>query len=172
MVEESIQTRVILNSTISVDFKIFKQIQQNQLSVKMVPLLTCQRVLTWHCVPFVDETPNRLFKLLHYVFILIVFIINLCSFASFLIAFLTFLPTDLEGSLYASFQATLLFSTTYSVIVTLLLRHHISALFDGLLAIYNTSKHFYCMCKLHRLSNWLYLKFRCKRWYAPIFCRS
>lgn len=117
----------------------------------MVPLLTCQRVLTWHCVPFVDENPKRFFKILHCAFIVIVFVINLCSFASFLIAFLTFLPTDLEGSLYASFQATLLFSTTYSVIVTLFLRHQISALFHGLLKIYNTCKqtfllHVLCIC--------------------------
>lgn len=113
-----------------------------KISLKMKPLVTNYRVLTWLCV-CPSEVPISWGRKLAYI-CLITSIFIACVYATLASAafLIKNLSVDLEESLYSFAQMAGYIAATYLIIVALFLRQEITKLFAGLSRIYAESKHF------------------------------
>lgn len=117
-----------------------KQPNDGKIFVKLKPLKTNYRVLTWLCVCPPEESISWRKQLVYISLIstiLIGFIIILMTSAAFLIENMS---VDLEKSLYALAQIDTYFGITYTITMALFLRQEITGLFNSLSHIYAESK--------------------------------
>lgn len=108
--------------------------------MKMSPLITNQRVLMWLCVCPAPEPTSARKKANYVAFTSMIFIANISALAATTTFFINFISIDLEVSLMALIGIVGFFAIAYIMIVALLFRHKINALFDGLAEIYKASK--------------------------------
>lgn len=104
--------------------------------MKLKPLPTTQRVLSWICVETDDESINSS-KIL---FSFLIFTANLFGLISSVAFFLKFVSINLEQSLYTMFQISGTISTFYVSFIVFFSRRKISKLFQSLSKIYDDCK--------------------------------
>lgn len=109
-------------------------------SMKMLPLPTNQRVLTWLCIRPMNTDENRWKKLFYIMFSITFVSMDLTGLFSSVAFFLINISTDLEESLYALFQISAFSGLTYMCIVAFLLRNEITAFLGTLSQIYDARK--------------------------------
>lgn len=112
----------------------------------MKPLVMNQRVLTWLCVFPLDEAATMKEKLTCITFSIGVILTIFSGLTGSVVFFLKFVSTDLEESLYALFQIAAIFSTSNAIVVAVLMRHRIPAMFSNLTEIYEK-----CMLKINSI---------------------
>lgn len=106
----------------------------------MIPLETSRRVLTWFRVCPPDENATKWNKYAYLAFTTIALLIHLCSFASDGIFFLKFLSTDMEHALMGLLQFFGNGAMAYSIVIMLVFRHKINAIFESLSEIQKMRK--------------------------------
>lgn len=108
--------------------------------LKMKPLATNQRVLTWLNLHPADETAKRMEKAAYALVYLTIAVVYLTLFASSVMYFLKFISVDLKESLAAVIQIAPAISLLNAMVFTFLLRNKTAAVFKKLSDIYEASK--------------------------------
>lgn len=106
----------------------------------ITPLPTTRCVLTWLAVYPSDKRASKWRKLASIIICLSILITNVFSLIASIAFFVTFISTDLEGSIYASFQITGLLPLPLAMLISFVLRAKIIAIFEKLTKIYNNRK--------------------------------
>lgn len=106
----------------------------------MKPLVTNRKVLTWIGILPAAERTNKFRKLIYITFYFA--LTSSSGFALFtsLTFMLKYMSTNLEDCLYALFQVAADMNLVYMMVIALILRRKIAALFDRLTEIYNERK--------------------------------
>lgn len=108
--------------------------------MKMNPLVSNQWVLMWLCVCPASESASANKKVAYVAFTLLFCITILSTVAANVTFVIKFISIDLEKSLYAFVYIIAFSGIIYVMIVALLYRHKINAIFVELSAIYKASK--------------------------------
>lgn len=111
-----------------------------KFAVKMIPLKTNRRVLTWLCVYTIGKNTTKWQKMFYVGFTIFVFVCNIFSFGVSGTFFVRHVSVNIEKSLFSLIQIIGTLNMNYIVIITLLKRHKISAIFVSLTKIYEASK--------------------------------
>lgn len=106
----------------------------------MKPLKASHTMLTWFCVfpPENSTSPEK--KMLYNIFVVAIFVGNVCTFISSSFFFIEYVSIDLEESLYSLFQIVGSASILYLITVTYFLSRKIRILFEDLSRIYEKCK--------------------------------
>lgn len=104
--------------------------------IKPQPLKLNRRILTWMCVLSSDETETKWTKLAHLYFIILLFSLNIIALLASMAYFLKYWAINLEESLFALLQMIGVTCMQYILIILIVLRSKISAMFQSLSEIY------------------------------------
>lgn len=115
-----------------------KKILKN-VCMKMKPLVTNQRVLTWLNVCPVEETATKREKNLYFTFNVFILIIALGMMIGSVLFLIKYWSIDLEAALLAFFQISVMFGFLYMTLTAYVLRQKITAIFTNLTDIFNES---------------------------------
>lgn len=125
---------------INKEFKTFLNIELKKIFVKMKPLVTNYRVLTWLCVCPPEESINRRRKLVYIPLISSILIGNIFFVWTSIVFFTKTVSVNLEASLFSLLQILAFSNIIYLIIVASILRRQIAGLFSGLSRIYDESE--------------------------------
>lgn len=131
----------------------------------MKPLAASSRMLIWFCVFSANKisTSNLIWKILHNIFTVAVFIGNICTLTTSTTFFVKFISLDLEQALYSLFQIVGSASILYLMVVTFFQKQKINILFEHLSAIYDKSMEFFHSLLCYYEANKIYLNFQLNR---------
>lgn len=104
--------------------------------MKMVPLKTSRRVLTWLCMCKPDVPLSAFQKVTCFSVVLVYFISMFGTFGGCAAFFIRFVSVDLTESLYALISSTASTDIVYGFIMGYINREKISMIFDNLSKIY------------------------------------
>lgn len=108
----------------------------------MKPLATTQRVLSWYRICHANKSDSNWWKMTFTIFSVTCLIANACAVAASATFLAKFISSNLEQSLYALFQCSAYFNAVYIHIAAFLQRKKVTAVFESLSVIYETSKEF------------------------------
>lgn len=106
----------------------------------MKPLETNERVLMWLYLFPPNEFARKRMKIAHVVFAMSVIMTHLISVIVGAVFIHRYMSTNLEETLFSLFHTIAAASMLYQSIGTVILRHKLTAIFEGLSKIYNESK--------------------------------
>lgn len=115
------------------------------VSLKMKPLKTNHRILTWFCACTV-KPPSKWKSLFFANLTAAIFLLNISSAGAAAVYFLRFVSDDLESCLFCLLQIAATVSLSYMIIVVFLASHRINNIFLQLERICNA-------CKNSKLTN-------------------
>lgn len=110
------------------------------MELKVVPLKTNRKVLTWFCLCPADETTSKWMKFRNIAFTFITITPLTFMFITSIMYFVRYFKTDRAESLYGFFQIGGTLSLLYGFWAVLFSRDKMKAIFDHLNEIYQTSK--------------------------------
>lgn len=110
------------------------------MDLRIVPLETNRRLLTWVSVMQTDKDVGILKRFAYKISGLIIFATCFSVTIASITYYLKLASTNLEKSLYSLAQIAAFTSMTYIIIVTFFIRNQIPSIFDGLYKICRTSK--------------------------------
>lgn len=108
--------------------------------MKMKPLPTSQQVMEWLSMSPADDSTSKKVRLYHAALTLFAGILNFVFLLSDLALVTTNLTIDIEKCLYAVFQVGAHTSMLNLIIVGLINRNRVAAIFTKLAKLYNASK--------------------------------
>lgn len=106
----------------------------------MIPLASHQRMWTYFCVCPPDKNTSAWTKLVYMLFTFTIFMGNFTPCLASIAFVLKYASTDLEGALHALFQLSAYSSMAYVIVIELLSKREIAALFVKLREIYQKRK--------------------------------
>lgn len=106
----------------------------------MIPLASHQRMWTYFCVYPPEENTSGWKKLVFMIFTFTIFMGNFTPCLGSIAFAQKYVATDLEGGLHALFQLSAYFSMAYVIIIEILSKREIAALFFKLRDIYQKRK--------------------------------
>lgn len=106
----------------------------------MQPLATSQQVMTWLCMCPAEESTSKKRRLCYVAFSIIVSIITFAALLTSIVFFIKYLSIDFEAALYTIFQIAAESAVLNLIIVALINRQRIAAIFTELTKLYASSK--------------------------------
>lgn len=110
------------------------------LLTRMIPLATHRKIWSWCCLCTTDIDPSLRKRIGAAIVTFGILAINLSVIPASAMFVVEFWPTDIEGCLYALFQLFGYIGTVYTIIVAIMFREEIAAIFATLTKIYDESK--------------------------------
>lgn len=120
-----------------VSLKVF---DKKKVKMKMNPLATNRRVLTWLCACPAPDSTNKWHNRAHIAFTGALFVVVIGCIIASTIFFMEYVSTDLEDALNAMFPIAAVSGLIYMIIAAIILRSRIKSIFVGLERIYEASK--------------------------------
>lgn len=117
--------------------------------MKIKPLVTNQIVFTWLCVCPADEATNKWKKFGYIAFILAILTVLLTMNIASATFFVKNFSNNFEEALYALSQLGCHLTVLYEVLISLVVRHNINAIFAKLSEIYEDRKLFQSLLNLN-----------------------
>lgn len=108
--------------------------------LKMRPLQSTERVLIWLCLLPADKPLNPWAKLSHICLAAVVVTMTSMYLAASIAYFIRVVSTDLDESIYASFQITGILPTNVTFMVLFCMRYKIERIFNKFSEIYAESE--------------------------------
>lgn len=96
-----------------------------------------RQVLTWSCIYECDDSISMWKRLSYKLFIVVVFILNLCGGAATLVYLLRNMSPELVENMFAFAMTIVFFSANVGIIVQFILRRPINEVFKQLTKIYD-----------------------------------
>lgn len=106
----------------------------------VAPLPSTRCILTWLAVYPTDKSVGKWKKFASIVIFAVILMINVCGLVASIAFAVKFISTDLEGSIYASYQITGILPLPLAMFTSFVLRSNIFAIFDKLTNIYDKRK--------------------------------
>lgn len=110
------------------------------MDLRITPLETNRRLLTWVSVIPADENTNIFMKFVYKISSLVIFATCFGVTIASVTYYLKLASTNLEKSLYSLAQIAAFSSMTYIIIVTFFIRNKIPTIFDSLYGICRMGK--------------------------------
>lgn len=117
-----------------------KVVSQKNVSLKMQPLATTQRMMTWLSMCAANESTTLKQKRDYKAFSWAVFVSSIIGFTASLAYCLNFVFIDFNGAVFAFMAFIAEFGVIYFMIAAFIMRHKISDIFTNLSTIYKSSK--------------------------------
>lgn len=108
--------------------------------IKMIPLETHRRIWSWCCMCATDENPSIRRRIGSAILTFGILAVNFSVIPSSAIFVMKFRSTDIESCLFALFQVFTYIGIVYTIVIEIMFRKEVAAIFITLTKIYSGSK--------------------------------